>query len=299
MRRKEGYRNYTELTEKDIDEIVDCYFNSNLLVKDIGEKFKLTKRTMAQIFKARGIDSHKKNRYTLNESYFENIDSERKAYWLGYLFADGFVGDEHYHNIVFSQKESDGYIVEEFAKDIGFTGKIRKSMPGKGTFKNGQPQMVVNFSSLKMAKDLYALKMYPRKSMDMKELPPIQEELMPHFIRGYFDGDGSIHVSVRTYYKGRPYKGFHWNIIGTEAFNKKIAEKLPVKTLMRDSHTPEMKYLTTDSNKSVARLHKYLYDGATIFLKRKHDIFQQAIGYVNRKLLDEKRDKPDKGCPAA
>ena len=94
------------------------------------------------------INSRKKNRYTVNESYFEKIDTERKAYWLGYLYADGFVGDEHYHNIVFSQKESDRYIVEAFARDINFTGEIRIGAPGRGTFKNGTPQAIVNFSSL-------------------------------------------------------------------------------------------------------------------------------------------------------
>jgi len=299
LKRKEGYRNYSELTKEEKDIIVADYFSSKLTVKELGKKYMLTNRTMPLILKERGIKSNRKNRYTLNESYFKHCDTERKAYWLGYLYADGFVGDEHYNNIVFSQKQTDGYVIEQFAKDIEFTGQLRVSQPSAGTFENGLPQVVINFSSPTMARDLKKLNMFPRKSMTMELLPPIAPQLMRHFVRGYFDGDGSIHESIRNYYKGREYYSYHWNIIGTLPFNLKVASLLPVKSSMRDSHTPEMKYLNIDSNKKIKELYHFLYDDATFFLKRKHDIFLKAIRYIDRKLSNEKRDKPDEGCPAA
>lgn len=283
IKRKPGYRNETELTEEEINAIIEDYYNCKLKVKDLTEKYKLTKRALPNILKQRGIDSHKKNRYSLNENYFHEVDTEQKAYWLGYLFADGFVGNEHFHNIVFSQRESDGYIVKQFADDIGFTGHLRKSMPGKGTFENGQPQIVLNFSSKRMAADLYSLNMFPRKSMTMDKLPMLKHELYRHFVRGYFDGDGSATESVRNYYKGREYKSYKWSIIGTEAFNIKIAELLPVKTSLYDSHTPEMKYLGFSNNESMVKMFHYLYDGATRFLQRKKDVFIKALGYCHEK----------------
>lgn len=298
LKRKEGYRNYNELTEKEIDIIIEDYFTRSCKVSDLTTKYKLTTRTMSQIFKERGIKSRRKNRYMLNEAYFKECDTERKAYWLGYLYADGFIGDEHYNNIVFSQKESDGYVIEQFAKDIEFTGKLRISHPGKGTFKNGEPQLVINFSSPQMAADLKRLNMLPKKSMTMELLPPIAPELMRHFIRGYFDGDGSIYGSIRGYYKNHKYHSYQWNIIGTLPFNLKIASMLPVSSSMHDSHTPEMKYLTISSNKKIKKLYHYLYDGATFYLKRKHDIFEKAIRYVDRKLSNEERDKLNKEVSA-
>lgn len=283
---KNGYKNYSELSSDDIDKIVKVYFENNLSIKEIEEKFKLTKRTMPKIFKTRNINSRIKNRYTLNESYFKDVDNERKAYWLGYLYADGFIGDEKHNNIVFSQKESDGYIVEEFAKDINFTGKLRRVFPGKGSYKNSKTQIVINFSSPLMVKDLYSLNMFNNKSINRTRLPPINPDLLRHFVRGYSDGDGCIYETVRGHYKNNIYKSFCWNITGNETFVNKIAELLPITTKLYDSCTSNIKYIKTTSNKSIIPLYNYLYQDATIFLKRKRDIFQRAIGYVNRKLLN-------------
>ena len=46
LQRKNGYKNYSELSSDDIDKIVKVYFENNLSIKEIEEKFKLTKRTM-------------------------------------------------------------------------------------------------------------------------------------------------------------------------------------------------------------------------------------------------------------
>lgn len=278
MKRKDGFRNYNELSEEDIDFIIEEYYKSDLKVRDLSKKLCLTNRTLPMIFKKRGINSSRKNKYTLDEKYFNSIDTERKAYWLGYLYADGFIGDNAHNNIIFSQKITDSYIIEQFAEDISFTGKLRISNSISTTFLNGQPQFVINFSSRTMADDLRALNMNTKKSMTMKELPPIEASLFRHFVRGYFDGDGTIVASERNSYKDRIYLCVHWNIIGTIDFLKKIAEKLPIKTFFYDSKTPEMKYLSSSSKKSICSLYNYLYDEASFYLKRKHDVFQKIIG---------------------
>lgn len=288
MKRKEGYRNYNELSKEEIDRIIRDYYSNNISVSDLGEKYKLTKRTMPKILQEKGINSRRKNRYILNESYFEKCNTERKAYWLGYLYADGFVGDEHYNNIVFSQKLPDKYVIEEFAKDINFTGNIRISQPGAETFENAKPQAVINFSSSKMASDLRKLNMFTKKSMTMEALPPLKPELMRHFIRGYFDGDGSIYESQRNYYKGHIYYSFHWNIIGTLPFNLKIASLLPVDSKIQESQTPEMKYLAIHSNKKIKILYHFLYDDASFFLERKHEIFLKAKRYADEETVRRK-----------
>jgi hypothetical protein len=137
LKRKEGYRNIKELSEEEKDSIVNEYFSSGLTIAKLGEKFKLTNRTLPAILKERKINTHKLNRYTLDENFFESIDTEEKAYWLGFLFADGFVGDNKHNNVVFSQKISDKEVVENFVAAIKFTGKMRcyKSPTG---FENGQ-----------------------------------------------------------------------------------------------------------------------------------------------------------------
>ena len=286
MKKKDGYRNYKQLSEKEKDDFVEAYYNG-MDVPELIKTFKLTVRTPREIFKERNICALRRNRYTINEQYFKNIDTERKAYWLGYLFADGFIGDEKHNNIVFSQKESCKYVLEQFAKDIEFTGKIRVSKPGPQTFNNAQSQIVVNFSSKIMANDLRKLNMFTCKSETMSELPPIKDHFMRHFVRGYFDGDGSIIETFVNQYKDHIYNKYQWGIIGTPMFLTKIKNILPVKTYIYDSHTPTIKYLRTSGSKSIACLYDYLYENASFYLKYKHDIMQHAKGYVNRKRLTE------------
>ena len=284
MKRAEGAKNFSELTETDKNEIIEKYFQCDMTVKELTKFFNLTKRTMPALLKEKGINSARKNRYTLNEHYFDVGDTERKAYWLGYLYADGFVGDEHFNNIVFVQKQTDGYIVEQFARDIEFSGKVRLSKERSAGFPNGQRAMTLNFSSKIMANALRNLNMFTCKSLTMEELPPIDRRLMRHFIRGYFDGDGSISRSFRRIdSKGKNSYSYHWAIIGTVPFLEKLNKFLPVRSCMRDSHTPQMKYLNVWWKDSMEPLFHFLYNEATVYLERKFNVWNDIMGDLRQK----------------
>ena len=119
MKRLPGYKNEKELSLEEKEKIIKYYYdNPDKQVKEINKIFKLTKRTINNLFKEFNISSRRKNRYTLNECFFDIIDNELKAYLLGYLFADGFVGDEKYNNIVFSQKKEDAEAVKLLKESI-------------------------------------------------------------------------------------------------------------------------------------------------------------------------------------
>lgn len=283
MRRKDGYRNEKELSEEEINNILKEYYDGELSITEIREKYLLTRRALPNIFKAKNINSHRKNRYTLNERYFQHIDSEEKAYWLGYLFADGFVGTTKTNNIVFSQKESDKEVVQQFAQDIDFTGKLRVAFPGKTAYDNAQNQIVINFSSSLMLQDLYNLNLFHNKLKNRNELPPIDHNLLRHFVRGLFDGDGCI-MDNKSYYKDHEYHKYSCNIAGNISFLEKIKDILPVQCKFHDSHSPEIKYLTCANNNSIKVLHDYFYKDATRFLQRKRNIFEKAKRYDCKKL---------------
>lgn len=281
-KRLEGYRNLSELTEHEKDIIIEKYYQKDMKVNEMFDYFKVTKRTIPALFKERGIHSKRKNRYSLNENYFKEVDTERKAYWLGYLYADGFVGDGHFNNIVFVQKITDGYAVEQFAKDIEFTGDLRTTKTSGGF--EGELQKVLNFSSETMANDLKKLKMETCKSMTMEELPPINKNLMRHFVRGYFDGDGSISMTVRHAYTNRKHNySYRCSMIGTLPFLTKVADLLPVRVNFVDSHTPEMKYLYVWHKDDMETMFHYLYDDATFYLERKYKIWIQILGDIGAK----------------
>lgn len=292
MKRLEGYRNITELSEYEKQKIITYYYaHPECSIKQMSIFFKLTQRTIPAILKAAGIDSNRLNRYTLNEDYFEQIDTERKAYWLGYIYADGFVGSSRYNNFVFSQKESDGYVIYQFAQDINFTGKIRRVEIGGG-FPNAEKAVIINFSCKKFVEDLNALGVFTKKSMTISELPDLQDDLMRHFIRGYFDGDGSISRNIKGYTKsGIPNFSRRWSVIGPLTFLYKIAQNVPIEPKFWQSHTPSMYYLGNRYENDLIALFYYLYKDASFFVYRKYKIWKLILGDFRGKLLDAKRDK--------
>lgn len=118
-------------------------------------------------------------KFAVNESYFEKINSFNKAYWLGFLFADGY---NRYSEITINLHSKDIQHLEKFKNALSSEHKIRQH-PSRNiaTFK---------FRSLKMGKDLYNLGCIKNKSLIMDKPSNIKEKFLPAFIRGYFDGDG-------------------------------------------------------------------------------------------------------------
>ena len=99
---------YNKLTDKDKQNIINSYYQyKNLKFKELAELCNVSERAYSRVLKENNIDTHIKNRYTLNQNYFETIDTEHKAYWLGFIYADGYVGDENYNNIVIGLSDKD------------------------------------------------------------------------------------------------------------------------------------------------------------------------------------------------
>jgi len=123
-----------------------------------------------------------------NENYFENIDSEDKAYFLGFIAADGCVLDRGINFKVMTIKinKKDIDILEKFKNKIEFSGNI--------TISKCRPDMCsIYCTSVKMFNDLSKYYITPRKT-NIIEFPLIPEKLIHHYMRGYFDGDGCVHI---------------------------------------------------------------------------------------------------------
>lgn len=270
---------YNKVSEETKRQVIEFYYkNKDIEMPDIAKHFGISFRAVPRILTESGINTRLKNRYTLDESFFESIETECQAYWLGFLYADGFVGDEHYNNIVLTSKDKE--VVESFAKSIDFTGNIRQ-VNGSG-YDSSAIHYTINFSSTKMANDLRSLGLYPGKSTTMKGIPVLKEELYRHFIRGYFDGDGSIVTSNSCSYhnvagkrKKYSYDRPCISMIGTRPFLEEIEKKMPgnYKYTYVESRTKGMFYLVTHSIKNAKDVFHFFYDDATYYLKRKYEKF--------------------------
>ena len=267
---------YDKLNDTDKNSIIESYYTrKDLGFSQLSNLLKVSERAVSRVLKEASINTKRLNRYTLEETYFDDIDCEEKAYILGLIYADGFVGNESFNNIVLGLNDRE--LVEVVAKILKFTGNVRKTK--KGGFKNSKESYVLNFSSTIMAKQLRELGLYPNKSLTVSNLPNIKEELYRHFVRGYFDGDGSIILSKNTSYytangKTRKYEypTYTFMLLGTEEFLVKMLSKINVKHyIFTNTKTKEIKCLRVTAKCEFKYLFDYLYGDSLICLKRKYD----------------------------
>ena len=95
---------YLNLTESEKQKILELYY-AMIPSKEIQKTLDISHRCYLNVLKEFNINGKLKNRYAINESYFDIIDNDSKAYILGYIAADGYVGDEHFNNVIISSND--------------------------------------------------------------------------------------------------------------------------------------------------------------------------------------------------
>ena len=125
-------------------------------------------------------------KYKLNENFFD-ILNEKSAYWLGFFYADGYVRmkDGKSGELKLKLKDTDKCHIEKFLKHIECDKPIKCGVDNKSKFCS-----VTVYSNLLVNK-LFELGCFNNKTQKIR-LPNLESNLMNHFVRGYFDGDGSI-----------------------------------------------------------------------------------------------------------
>lgn len=154
-------------------------------------------------------------RNKINEEYFKVIDDERKAYWLGFIAADGCINKG---NTKLSFCLKDLSVIEKFKKDTASTYKISSfNRYDKRTNKTyyGYSIQVTNKRFISYLVD----KGITNKKTDILCFPDIDEAYYPYFIAGLFDGDGSVFVN-------KSQNGLKCNLISTEEVLSRIDEIL-------------------------------------------------------------------------
>ena len=269
--------------QKDIDKISNMFL-SGKTVKEITATGEYSKRAVSLALLKSGINSKRRGRYTLDEDYFENIDSEQKAYFLGLLYADGFVGNGSSNLVAISLLYDDVDILEELSRLINLSGTgIVKEKYNTSFSKKYFARLA--FSSKKMILDLNSHGMIYKKEKRLEMFPEISEDMDRHFIRGYFDGDGSISVTRNNFAKnGKEYSYLRpaFNLIGTKNFLKEVERKLNLFGVTKTRYNKCLKcehllYLNIGEKQSILSAYEYLYSGASTFLSRKKALWDSAV----------------------
>lgn len=238
-----------------------------LTVQEISDKLKIGRCNIIDRLSYYKIKSNKfyyRNKRTVNDNYFNVIDTQNKAYFLGLLFADGSVGKLK-NNISISLIEEDGYLIEKFKKEIESDAPLGYlSFEGKNNWSN---QIGIQFYSKQIKLDLIKYGCIPKKSLVVK-FPEIDSVYLWHFIRGYFDGNGCAHQL-----KNRNNQ-VQVSISSSIFFNyslKAVLEKFNIKSVFRRSK--KISTLVISAKDSVNKFSYLLYENSEIFMIRKKQKF--------------------------
>lgn len=249
-----------------------------------------------------------RRKHFINENYFEIVESEKQAYILGFIYADGCVQElPNTSALTMTQLEKDADILEKIKTEL------RSDYPLLKRIRCVNGKTIFNFYaySKKLCEDLVKLGATPRKSLTLEFPEFLDENLIPHFIRGYFDGDGCIWSGKRKKVfvkdKNRP-NGIRERIIhnakftftGNDSFilplQKKLCEKLglnmtkPNYSKANDTRNNTSKTICTieySGRGNIKKLYDYMYSGATIYGERKFKKFNEIICALDEKPSSE------------
>lgn len=266
------------LDKKQVD-----YINNNYNTKSsttLSKEINCSKELIKSIWK-KGDKKGKTNyMYYSDFNYFKNINTPEKAYWLGFIYADGCVYKRNNHEGLLSitLKNTDDEIIKMFKNDIKSENPI---IYGKCKRENNKYTYYVNFTIVSeiMFNDLYLLGCRPNKSINLNKLPTIDKKLMSHFIRGFFDGDGSIYKIKDKYIR------YCFSIVGTSSFIKELVDYLNTKLfikfgLYKDKRSKDLFSMRTTKRNSLKILYNYLYNDVSRYLSRKKKIFDKFLKEV-------------------
>lgn len=174
------------------EEIKRLYIKEQMSLKSIGEQFGVSRSVISRVLEEEKIEKRKTTHlYKANYRAFQTIDTPEKAYWLGFLAADG---------CVYVRPENAAVKVQLSVKDINHLKKFKQFMDSNvniktivqnNGFSNNTEVAVITFNSMDMATDLIDKGVVPKKSLILQP-PKIDPEFYLPFIKGYFDGDGSL-----------------------------------------------------------------------------------------------------------
>ena len=245
------------------------YYKSGMIINKISKKLNINHQTITYIIKKNGIFKPKGVRkYSCDFDFFKNIDTEHKAHWLGFIAADGNVmhsnkrhslhiglkSDDYTHLIKFKKSISANYPV--LIRDYASKGKISKIAR-------------IDIHSKQITSDLCSCGIIPNKTkqLDWNTLTNnIPKNLIVHFVRGYFDGDGSWKLS-------KNYLTFNISSASKtpfiDNFKKWISSQIELNANKIYTRKDGYRSIEYSGRDQCIRIYNLLYSNCTIKLDRK------------------------------
>lgn len=278
---KTEIENYTKLMNIIIEEYLNTPETQRSLTQ-LQRKYGIRRQTIAEQLHKRGYEVvNQQNRRRVDEHVFDTIDTEEKAYWLGFMFADGNISSER-HRLEMNLGVRDIEHMEKFRKFLKLETEIK--VDAQGT--SGRFKCRLSVRNKRLWEMLNEKGCVPCKSLILKfpnENIFSNKCLIYDFIRGYCDGDGSL-----GFYDYKNTKSSNVSIVGTPDFLESVRLFLGIDGYIRNKSCTnwknkayELRYSGVNARK-VARL---LYENSNVYLDRKYKIYENFCRFEEESSL--------------
>lgn len=255
--------------------IIDNYHKEK--TKDILNILNITRRELNICIEKFNIKKKSSKKYNFNEDYFEVIDSEDKSYWLGFFYADGYVRTRKTH---FESRLKLGI------KDLNHLEKFKENINGDNNILIKDNTAILSLNTKKFTNNLIDKGCHQAKTFTITFPYFLDECLYRHFIRGYFDGDGSISESQRRKCNGDVDLVNKNNILnfvsGSDNMLNSLAEIISEKSQTKSRKIYKYKdnnfgYIIWWTINDIKSIYHYFYDESTIYMDRKKEKFEKIL----------------------
>ena len=250
------------------------YETGNFTGADLSKEYPITSVAINALLRRHGYkaksQSELRRKYPIKENFFDKINTEHKAYFLGFLYADGYNNTDRF-SVSLSLKETDAEILIKL-NHLLQPQKPLQYVKFKNSNSSNQYRLVIankHISQQLASLGCFKAKTYKLLFPSKKQVPG---RLIRHFVRGYFDGDGWVGKSAVC-------------IVGTSMFcetlSQVLKEKLDINSYIRARH-PKRKHniRMLEINHRQARVFlKWIYKDSKIHLQRKHNRFLLQMDY--------------------
>jgi hypothetical protein len=203
-----------------------------------------------------------------NSTFFDTIDTEEKAYWLGFFYADGLL-DKNGSVLKLELSAKDASHLQRFASIFQREIQVYERSPDK---RNGKvyatARCAIACAYLWNALKEKGIKQGNTLSEDLSIFAQIPKEFLHHFVRGFFDGDGTVHRTKKG--------GLQFGFVGSFSFMAHLREVIVLAVGLSAPKLDESRRLAIlhwNGNGVSNRFKNWLYCDATIWLERKRNVF--------------------------
>lgn len=275
---EKGLETNKKLSDEQIN-IILKYFNKEL-ASDVAKRVGCSESSVFAVYKRFNKENYKKIYEHLK--YFDNIDSDDKAYFLGFIAADGCVytkdnGNIHRRFLSISIQRRDRYILEKLYEFMNKTnGRYIYDYTDKNRFEYSNIQIGGNY----LLKSLSKYNIVPNKTWSYVPVNLNNDILMFSFLRGFFDGDESItnHKYKSIDDRNLLPSSYQISIVGNfdcMLFIKEFLQKYNIKSsVIRDNrkYSHDFYQLIISDSSSIYLFLKHIYTNSVVHLNRKKEI---------------------------